>query len=392
MLVFDSFLGTNYIGKEEEKAAVEVIRSQSLFRYDGPNLLRKTEQFENNVKEYIGVEHVIACSSGAAALKMSCVALNIGYGDEVIMTAFTYIASAGAVLSCGAIPVFVDVDESMNIDSNAIESAITDRTKAIMAVHIQGMPCDMAEIMKIAKKHNLFVIEDCAQAFGSTYKGKKVGTFGDAAAFSLQANKVITSGEGGIFVCKSDDGYVRAKMYHDNGGLRSGDDYPTWEAPVCSFGENYKITELQSAVAIEQLKKAPVIIAKQKELFDYFMSKAEQSNFTFRKMIPETECIHVSICILFDTVEKTETFIDYVNQHGVVFEKYCDKVLPLFNTFKNCKSWHSSGYPYNLTDYKVNSCEKTEKLADSSVWMALSPRLERADIDTIWDVLNAFQA
>ena len=391
MLVFDSFLGTNYIGKEEEEAAVEVIRSKSLFRYDGPHLLRKTEQFERKVKDFIGAENVIACSSGAAALKMSCVALDIGYGDQVIMTAFTYVASAGAVLSCGALPVFVDVDESMNIDSNAIEAAITDRTKAIMAVHIQGMPCDMDEIMRIAQKHHLYVIEDCAQAFGSTYKGKKVGTFGDVAAFSLQANKVITSGEGGIFVCKSNENYVRAKMYHDNGGLRIGDNYPTWEAAVCSFGENYKITELQSAVALEQLKKAPAIISRQKKLFDYFMSKAEQSNFNFRKIVPETECIHVSVCIMFNNIGTTEAFIDYVNKRGIVFEKYCDKVLTSFNTFKNCKSWHNSGYPYNLADYKVNKCEKTEMLSECSAWMALSPLLELEDIDVIWEVLNSFQ-
>lgn len=390
MLAFDSFLGTNYIGKEEEQAAIEVIRSQSLFRYDGPDLLRKTEKFEGELQEYLGAENVIACSSGAAALKMSCVALNIGYGDEVIMTAFTYIASAGAVLSCGAIPVFVDIDETMNIDYNEIEKAITKRTKAIMVVHIQGMPCEMDEIIRIAKKHNLYIIEDCAQAFGSTYKGKKVGTFGDAAAFSLQANKVITCGEGGIFVCKNEDHFVRAKMYHDNGGFRCGDTYPTWTNEICSFGENYKITEIQSAIASEQLKKAPTIIGYQKKLFDYFMSLAENKGFRFRKITPGTECIFVSICILFENEEETERFIEFVNKKGIMFEKYCDKMLPTYNTFINCKSWHSSGYPYNLNEYKVNKCEKTKKICECSAWMPLSPRMDIEDINTIWNCMEEY--
>jgi 8-amino-3,8-dideoxy-alpha-D-manno-octulosonate transaminase len=172
--------------------------------------------------------------------------------------------------------------------------------------------------------------------------------------------------------------------------LRIGDNYPTWDAPICSFGENYKITELQSAIAIEQLKKAPIIIARQKELFDYFMLKSEQSKFRFRKTISAAECIHISICILFDTYEETEVFIDYVNQYGVVFEKYCDKVLTLLHTFKSGKSWHSSGYPYKFAEYKVNTCEKTEKLVNCSAWMSLSPRLEEEDIDFIWDILHAF--
>lgn len=140
---FDAFIGTHYIGEEEKQAVMEVLNSQSLFRYDGLNWLNKTGEFENELSKFFGCENVLACSSGTSALKLSCVSLEIGLGDEVIMSPFTYIASAGAVMACGAVPVFVNIDESMNINPNEIESCITERTKAIMAIHMQGVPCDM---------------------------------------------------------------------------------------------------------------------------------------------------------------------------------------------------------------------------------------------------------
>lgn len=390
MLVFDSFLGTHYLGMEEEKAAVEVIRSQSLFRYDGPHLLRKTEEFEKNLREFFSTDYVIACSSGASALKMCCVALNIGYGDEVLMSPFTYIASAGAVLSCGAVVNFVDVDMSMNINPDKIENVITERTKAILVVHIQGVPCDMKRVLEVARKHKLYVIEDCAQAFGSSYEGKRVGTWGDAAAFSLQANKVITAGEGGVFVCNTQEKYERARMYHDNGGLRVGNEYPTWESEVVSFGENYKITELQSAIANEQLKKFNKILEKQKELFKMFINRIKNNKFQMRMISDNVEHIPVSLCFIFESVDLNDDFIKQMNKKGIGFELYCDKVLTSCNTFKNKKSWHSSGFPYNVQPYKVNSCEFTTKLINRTTWMAISPLLDKDDVEHICADINAY--
>lgn len=251
----DPFIGTHYIGKEEIKAAKKVLKSKSLFRYHGPKLLYKTDEFEQNMKEYLGVKYVLACSNGGSAIKLCCIANGIGPGDEVLMSPFTFIASASSILACGAAPKFVDIDETMNINPNEIEKNISLKTKAILAIHMQGQPCDMNKIMKIAKKHNLIVIEDTAQAFGAELNGKKAGTIGDCGAFSLQAGKTITSGEGGFIATNSKKIYDIAKMYHDNGGFRVGCDYPTWENKNTIFGENFKITELQSAIANEQLKK-----------------------------------------------------------------------------------------------------------------------------------------
>ena len=204
------FFGTYYIGRKEKKAVDKVIKSKSLFRYQGPNLQYVTDQFEEAMKRYLNVKYVLACSNGGTALKLSCIALGIGIGDEVLVPSFTFIASASNILAVGAVPKFVDIDETMNIDPKSIEQNISERTKAIMVVHMQGSPANMKEIMKIAKKHNLKVIEDTAQALGAELNGKKVGTFGDCGAFSLQAGKTITCGEGGFFVTNNKDLYIRS--------------------------------------------------------------------------------------------------------------------------------------------------------------------------------------
>ena len=153
----DGFIGAHYLGKEEIKACENVINSQSLFRYDGINLLHKSDKLENELRKFFNCRYALACSSGTAALKLCCISLGIGPGDEVLMSPFTYIASAGAVLSCGATPNFVDIDKNMNIDANKIEDCITKHTKAILVVHIQGKSCDLDTIVKVAKKHNLLL-------------------------------------------------------------------------------------------------------------------------------------------------------------------------------------------------------------------------------------------
>lgn len=160
-------------------------------------------RFEREFSEFCNRKHGVAVSNGTAALHLALVALGIGPGDEVIVPDFTFAASANAVLHSGAKPVLVDVNlEYWTIDPSEVEKAITPRTKAIMPVHIYGQPCDMNAIMKIAKKHRLFVVEDCAEAHGAEFNGKKVGSFGDVGCFSFFANKVITTGEGGMCVTK----------------------------------------------------------------------------------------------------------------------------------------------------------------------------------------------
>ena len=386
----DPFIGTNYIGKEEKEAVIKVIKSKSLFRYHGPNLLYITDEFEKNMAKYLGVKYVLACSNGAAALKLSFIACGIGIGDEVLMSPFTFIASASSVLAVGAVPKFVDIDETMNIDPLKIEEQITKRTKAILAIHMQGSPCDMEKINKIAKKHNLRVIEDTAQAFGSSIKNKKSGTFGDIGAFSLQAGKTITCGEGGFLATNDKELYKRAKMYHDNGGYRVGCDYPTWENKETFYGENFKLTELQSAVANEQLKKVDMMLDNQKKMYDYIVNNIDLKYYKLRPKVKDSSLVNSSIAFIFNTEKECSRFIKYMNQKGIGFNIYCSNLINKFDTFKYLNSWHKSRFPYNLTEYIDNPCPNAESLFRRVAFFNLSASLKKMHLKYIVKTLGEY--
>lgn len=387
----DPFIGTHYIGREEIKAAVKVLKSKSLFRYHGPNLLLKTDEFEENIKKYFGVKYVLACSNGGAAIKLCCIANDIGLNDEVIMSPFTFIASASSVLACGAVPVFVDVDETMNIDPSSIEKAITPRTKAILAIHMQGQICNMKEINKIAKKHNLIVIEDCAQACGAEFDNKKAGTFGKCAAFSLQAGKTITCGEGGFLITNDKKIYERAKMYHDNGGYRIGCNYPTWENGKTFYGENFKITELQSAIANEQLKKINKILEKQEKKYQKIVNNINLDKYNLRKENINSKPVRSNICFEFKSSEECSKFIKKMNKLGIGFSKYCTNTINNFDTFVKQQSWSSDGFPYNLSEYKYCKCKKTNDYFQRFAWFSLSASLKNKHIKYIINCLKEYE-
>ncbi|CAM9913568.1 unnamed protein product, partial [Chrysoparadoxa australica] len=212
-------------------------------------------KFEQLTSEYINADYVLAVSNGTVALHLALVSFGIGKGDEVIVPDMTFAASVNAVLHANATPVLVDVDRStFNISVEAIRAAITKNTKAIMPVHLYGNPCDMDEINKIAKEHNLIVIEDAAEAFGSIYKGEKVGALSDASIFSFYGNKTITTGEGGILVFKDKDVYEKAAVLRDH-GMQKDNRY--WHNYV---GYNYRMTNLQAAIGVAQMERIEQII------------------------------------------------------------------------------------------------------------------------------------
>ena len=257
----------------------------------------------------------------------------------------------------------------MNINPNEIEKNISSKTKAILAIHMQGQPCDMSKIMKIAKKHNLIVIEDTAQAFGAELNGKKAGTIGDCGAFSLQAGKTITSGEGGFIATNSKKIYDIAKMYHDNGGFRVGCDYPTWENKNTIFGENFKITELQSAIANEQLKKINTILKKQKKNYDYVIDHIDKNFYKLRPYVKNSKLVFSNISIEFDTENECNKFIKYMNDNGIGFNIYCSNLINAFDTFKYKNSWHHSKFPYNISKYEKTKCPNAESLFRRVAWL-----------------------
>lgn len=387
----DPFLGTHYIGKEEMRAVKKVMKSKSLFRYHGPDMLYITDEFEKEMAKFLGVKYVLAVCNGAAALKLACIGNGIGPGDQVLMSPLTFIASASSVLSCGAVPKFIDIDETLNIDPNKIEENISKNTKAIMVVHIQGQACDMANIMKIAKKYNLKVIEDVAQAFGSKIKNKYTGTFGDCGAFSLQAGKTITCGEGGFLATNNKEIYQLAKMYHDNGGYRVGPYYPTWENGKTIFGENYKLTELQSAVALEQLKKINSIIKKQNDTFSYITSKMNLDFYNIRPVLKNHTPINTSLIITFKSKEICNRFIEYMNKNEIGFNIYSGHLINEFDTFKYKQSWHKTNFPYNVSKFQKTKCKKAEDIFIKTAIFNLSASLKKKHLDYILLKMKEFE-
>lgn len=226
----------------------------NFFRYYNPR--SKTELFEKQAAEKIDAKHVLAVNSGTSAIVAALVAAGIAPGDEVIVPAYTFFASASAVVVAKAIPVIVEIDETLTLDPVAVEKAITPRTKAIMPVHMLGLPSKMNELMAIARKHNLIVIEDTAQAFGGKYKGKYLGTIGHIGCVSLDAYKVIGTGEGGLVITDDEWLYTRAQSYHDAAACWRPDRYARERKPGELFcGENYRMPELSAAVGIAQLRK-----------------------------------------------------------------------------------------------------------------------------------------
>lgn len=253
--------GSYVLGAEERKEVLDVLDSGYLFRYgksDDPGFTHKVASFEKEFVERIGTKYAFATSSGTGALLCCLAALGIGAGDEVIVPGYTFIASISSIVLANAIPVLAEIDESLTIDPDDIEKRITPRTRAIMPVHMLGNPCDMDRIMAIAKKHNLFVIEDCCQAFGASYKGKRVGNYGDIAAFSLNVFKTITAGDGGVVATNSFDLYEKAFGFHDQGHKPARMGVEVGNRSI--IGMNMRMNELTGAVALAQVRKIDAIL------------------------------------------------------------------------------------------------------------------------------------
>jgi 8-amino-3,8-dideoxy-alpha-D-manno-octulosonate transaminase len=257
--------GTELFGDEERKEVMDVLDTGILFRYGHDsqrNGVWKAKAFEQEFSAYLGAKHTHFCSSGTAADSLSLACCGIGYGDEVIVPPYTFIAPIEAVLVAGAIPVFGEIDETLCLSPEGIEKAITPRTKAVMLVQVFGSMGRMDEIMAVCKKHNLILIEDAAPALGGSYKGKMLGNFGHMSAFSFDFYKIITAGEGGAVATNDDELYDRAHKYSDHGHDHIGSARGAEQHPI--LGYNFRGSELGAAVVLAQLRKLPYIIEKQR--------------------------------------------------------------------------------------------------------------------------------
>jgi dTDP-4-amino-4,6-dideoxygalactose transaminase len=255
-----------YFARDEIEAARKVLESGKVNYWTGA----EGRQFEKEFAEFVGCDYAVAVANGTVALELALYALGIGPGDEVVVPSRTFIASASCAVMRGAKPVVADIDPvSQNITAETIARVLSPRTKAIVAVHLAGWPCDMDPIKKLARDRGLYVIEDCAQAHGATYKGKKVGSLGDVAAFSFCQDKIMTTGgEGGMLTTSNREIWERAWSYKDHGKsyaeVYKKDHPPGFRWLHESFGTNWRLTEMQAAIGRVQLNKLPQWVEKRR--------------------------------------------------------------------------------------------------------------------------------
>ena len=260
---------TQWIDSKDIKAVVKTLKSPWLTQ--GPNI----QEFEMAVARYLGVKNAVAVNSGTAALLAACFAAGISEGDEGITTPYTFVATANAIVWFGAKPVFVDIDNNtFNINPNKIEAAITKKTKAIVAVDFAGMPCDYDLIMKIAKRHNLIVIDDASHSLGSEYRGRKIGSISDLTIFSFHPVKQITTGEGGMITTNNKSFYEKLLLFRNHGIEKSGitEQKSSWHYQMKKLGLNLRLTSFQAALGLSQLKKINEFITRRRQIVKIYNS------------------------------------------------------------------------------------------------------------------------
>ncbi len=304
----------------ERKHLNDVVQSGVLMRYgfDGNrNGHWKAKELEVAINEYYGCKYSQLVSNGTAAVTAALLALGVGYGDEVIIPSFTFVASFEAVISVGAVPVLVDVDDTLTLNPHAVEAAITSKTKCIMPVHMCGSMADIDALQALCKKYNLVLVEDACQAIGGTYHGKKLGTIGDAGTFSFDYVKTMTCGEGGVVMTNKEDVYIKCDGYSDHGHDHKGTDRGADLHPF--IGYNYRISELHAAVGLAQIQRVNdflVIQRKNHAALKAILSTVPQ--ISFRKIPDESGDSCSFLSWFLPTGEITNAVVEELKAQGIL--------------------------------------------------------------------------
>ncbi len=312
--------GFELFGAEERKEVNDVMETGILMRYgfDGPRKGHwKAKELEQAITEVFGCKYAQLTSSGTSALTTAMAALGIGFGDEIIMPAFTFVASFEAVLSVGAVPVLVDIDETLTVNPEAVRAAITPKTKCIMPVHMCGSMADLDALKKICAEHKLILLEDACQSIGATYKGKSLGTIGDAGTFSFDFVKTITCAEGGVVMTNNEDIYIKSDGYTDHGHDHQGADRGADLHPF--LGYNYRISELHAAVGLAQIRKLETFLGLQKKNYKALRAYLEQIPEISFRVIPdggEDSCSFISWFL--PTEEITQAVVAEMKTQGIL--------------------------------------------------------------------------
>jgi 8-amino-3,8-dideoxy-alpha-D-manno-octulosonate transaminase len=381
--------GFELIGAEEKAEVDELFdKSGILFRHSFDQLrngIYKVKDFESAFADYMNVTNALAVSSGTAALRVALAGLGIGPGDEVITQAFTFVATVEAIIDVGATPIVTEVDKTLNMDPVDLEKKITEKTKAIIVVHMLGTPARMDEIVAIAKKHNLKIIEDTAWGCGGKLHEKYLGTIGDVGTFSFDFAKTITTGEGGMVV--SHDQFVadKAAAYHDH-GHENNPKLPRWEDSRSGPGFNYRMTEMQGAVGLAQLKKLNTVVTAQrtnKEKIEQVLKKF--ANNIELRAVPEGSYETADAVVFF--VKSPELAISC--RENLLASGLGTKILPEAVTWHFAATW--THMPALVQQYPnlANAFPASKSLLDCSVALPVTVKMGDEYLQKLEDALTA---
>lgn len=361
--------GMEFFGAEERQHVNAVLETGALFRYNHEHIRRdiwKARDLEREVRRFTGAQYAHAVSSGSTAVATMMSAAGLGFGDEVIVPPFTYVAPIEAVLLAGALPVFADIDETLCLSAAGIERAITPRTKAVLLVHMCGAAAEMDSIMAVCAKHDLMLVEDAGQALGAFHKGQSVGLFGKAGAFSFDYFKITTCGEGGVCITNNRSIHQLMTQISDHGHSHIGTNRGMETHPV--FGSNYRISELNAAVGLAQMLKLKVIRAHNRKVKTYLKQRlSEIPELKFRNPIDEAGDSATFLNFFMPNTTSAQHLVQELNRQEVGGIAYWFKNMYHFiNQWEHIKNLrfpaklaiHHLGAPQDYNDLDLPNAQK----------------------------------
>lgn len=377
--------GAALLGQQEADAVAVVVASRSLFRYKGGHADGEVADFERAACEVLGSTFGVAVANGTAALRCALAALGVGPGDEVVVPAFTFIATVNAVVAAGAVPVFAEIDDTLGLDPADVERHINECTAAVIIVHLENVAADLDALLPIAERHDVAVIEDTAQALGATYHGRALGTLGAIGAFSLQQDKNITAGEGGLIVTDDERLYLRATRYSDQGGQfvtsymsERGD-----ELTEPFAGENLRMGELAGAVAGVQLRRLPEILRRMRANKARILDMIGEAPGLVRRRLPDPEGDGgSSITWFLRDATTAKRFASLLRDEGVpAAQMYRGRPVYL-NPAVLARRTASGHYPTDR-EYGPGLCPQTETLVGRSLIVPVGVTYSEADCEHV---------
>ena len=395
------FPGGMEVGDEEREAVMRVLDSRRLIRFYGPDdpngdRLGEVDEFECEFAERMGSEHALGVTSGTAALIVGLAALGIGPGDEVIVPAYTFVASASAVLAVGGIPVIAEVDDSLTLDPASVEEAISEATKAIMPVHMRGMPARLDELQAIADRHRLKLIEDAAQATGASYRSRPVGSFGDIGAFSLQMHKIITTGEGGMVITDDPELLFRARCFHDSASEWRG---AAWQDPdpavretfVAFPGMNLRMPEISGALGRVQLERLDSLLERMRARNAVLREAVEASGRVPLRSVTDPGEAGTALVFFAPDPSRAQEVVGALAADGVPAKVlYAEgehdwHIYACWRDILAKRTWNRQGYPFSQArreiDYRVDSCPRSLDLLSRAVHLDVPPQLSELELE-----------